>query len=80
MLYRKLANMPGHLATDHKDDKIALSGADGDSVTAGQKSDQGLGWFGRIAFQPQDRNFIGFYFDTGLTYKGLVLAPAAMTV
>ena len=80
MLYRKLANMPGHLATDHKDDKIALSGADGDSVTAGQKSDQGLGWFGRIAFQPQDRNFIGFYFDTGLNYKGLVFSRNADTL
>jgi porin len=38
----------------------------------GQKSDQELGWFGRIAFDPQDRNFIGLYFDTGLTYKGLI--------
>jgi porin len=23
-------------------------------------------------FEPQDQNFIGFYFDTGLTYKGLI--------
>jgi porin len=81
MLYRKPANMPGHLATDRKDDKSALSGADGDRVTAGeQKSDQGLGWFGRIAFEPQDRNFIGFYFDTGLTYKGLVPSRNADTL
>jgi len=36
------------------------------------KSEQGLGWFGRIAFDPQDRNFLGFYFDTGLTYTGLI--------
>jgi len=42
------------------------------SVVTEQKSDQGLGWFGRIAFDPQDRNFIGFYFDTGMTYKGLI--------
>ena len=40
-----------------------------------KKSEQGLGWFGRIAFEPQDRNFIGFYFDTGLNYKGLIPDP-----
>ncbi len=40
-------------------------------VTMG-KSDQGLGWFGRIAFQKEDRNFLNFYFDTGLSYKGLI--------
>jgi len=36
------------------------------------KPDQGLGWFGRIAFTPADRNFINFYFDSGLSYKGLI--------
>jgi porin len=81
MLYRNPANMPGHLATDRKDDKSTQSGADGASVTAGeQKSDQGLGWFGRIAFEPQDRNFIGFYFDLGLTYKGLLPSRDADTL
>jgi len=37
-----------------------------------EKSDQGLGFFGRVAFTPADRNFVNFYFDTGLTYKGLI--------
>jgi porin len=37
-----------------------------------EKSGQGLGWFGRISFLPQDRNFVGFYFDTGLVYTGLI--------
>lgn len=37
-----------------------------------EKSDQGLGWFGRIAFTKEDRNFLNFYFDTGLVYKGLI--------
>ena len=37
-----------------------------------EKSDQGLGWFGRTGFAPADRNFINFYFDTGLSYKGLI--------
>lgn len=37
-----------------------------------EKSDQGLGFFTRVAFTPQDRNFVDFYFDTGLTYKGLI--------
>jgi len=37
-----------------------------------EKSDQGLGFFGRIAFTGEDRNFVNFYFDTGITYKGLI--------
>lgn len=37
-----------------------------------EPSNQGLGWFGRISFAPQDRNFNGFYFDTGLVYTGLI--------
>ncbi|HEY8900984.1 MAG TPA: carbohydrate porin [Chthoniobacterales bacterium] len=37
-----------------------------------EKSSQGLGWFGRIAFTPQTQNFVGFYFDTGLVYTGLI--------
>jgi porin len=35
-------------------------------------SDQGLGFFTRISFAPQDRNFVNFYLDTGLTYQGLI--------
>ncbi len=41
-------------------------------AVSGGHSDWGLGWFGRVAVNPQDRNFIGFYLDTGLTYKGLI--------
>jgi porin len=37
-----------------------------------KKSSQGLGWFSRYAFTPEDRNILNFYFDTGLTYKGLI--------
>jgi len=51
--------------------ETAVADKDGKSVAA-EKSDEGLGWFGRVGFGPQDRNFIGFYFDTGLTYKGLI--------
>lgn len=40
--------------------------------TPAAKSDQGLGFFTRIALAPQDRNFVNFYFDTGLTYQGLI--------
>jgi porin len=39
---------------------------------AEEPSNQGLGWFGRIAFGPQHRNFVGFYFETGLVYTGLI--------
>ncbi len=52
-------------------EEITVVGKDGKSVLT-EKSDQGLGCFGRVALGPQDRNFIGFYFDTGLTYKGLI--------
>ena len=46
---------------------------DGKSFKApAEKSDQGLSWFGRLSFTQQDRNFLNFYFDTGLTYKGLL--------
>lgn len=51
------------------------SGKDGKSFKAPvrvSKPDQGLGWFGRVSFAPADRNFISFYFDSGLTYKGLI--------
>ena len=41
----------------------------GETVEA---SNQGLGWFGRIAFGPQDRNFVGFYVESGLVYTGAV--------
>jgi len=37
-----------------------------------EKSNQGLGWFGRLSFTKPDRNFLNFYFDTGLTYTGLL--------
>ena len=37
-----------------------------------EKSNKGLGWFGRIGMAPTDRNIISFYFDTGLSYKGLI--------
>lgn len=35
-------------------------------------SDEGLGLFGRIAYEPSDRNFMDLYCDTGLDYKGLI--------
>jgi len=58
----------------------AVEGRDGKAVSTGkaltqvaeEPSNQGLGWFGRIAFGPQDRNFVGFYFETGLVYTGLI--------
>lgn len=45
---------------------------DGKSAAASEPDDQGLGIFGRVAIAPQDRNFLNFYFDVGLSYKGLV--------
>lgn len=71
MLFREAGEAPvfskdGKTAVDPKGTKSFKA-----PVTAG-KVDQGLGWFGRAGFAPADRNFISFYFDTGLTYKGLI--------
>ncbi|MFZ4776737.1 MAG: carbohydrate porin, partial [Terrimicrobiaceae bacterium] len=71
MLYRE----PGEPSRRTKDGKSVVDGKSGKSFkspVAAEKSDQGLGWFGRVAFTPADRNFISFYFDTGLSYKGLI--------
>ena len=35
-------------------------------------SEQGLGWFARVATSPGDRSLVGFYVDTGLNYTGLI--------
>ena len=70
MLYSKPAE---DRTAARKDSKRVLGETNGDgTASAEHKSDQGLGWFGRIGFNPQDHDFIGFYFDTGLTYKGLI--------
>jgi porin len=73
MLYRE----PGGLSVSGltKDGKSAVDGKSGKCFKAPlamEKSDQGLGWFGRVAFTPADRNFVNFYFDTGLSYRGLI--------
>lgn len=71
MLYREpspaapLASKDGKTVVDGKSAKSTVAAASNPST-------QGLGWFGRIAFSPQDRNFMGFYFDTGLSYQGLI--------
>jgi len=70
MLYRE----PGELGTAaslSKDGKSVAATKGGKQIVE-KPSKQGLGWFGRIAFEPQNRNFVGFYFDTGLVYTGLI--------
>lgn len=63
---------PSADAAPASDGKSVRDGKSAKTVAASAKSDQGLGWFGRLSFQSADRNIIGFYFDTGLTYKGLI--------
>jgi porin len=55
-----------------KDGKSTVRDKTFKTSIAKDNNDQGLGCFGRISFAPADRNFISFYFDTGLTYKGLI--------
>jgi porin len=73
-----LFSEPSEAPVTSKDGKSTVA-ADGKSTAKSFKepvsvepSGQGLGWFGRISFLPQDRNFVGFYFDTGLVYTGLI--------
>lgn len=66
------AEAPAGLSKDAKSVVDGKSAKDFKSPVTIEKSDQGLGWFGRIAFTNADRNFVDFYFDTGLTYKGLI--------
>ncbi|CAN5477798.1 carbohydrate porin [soil metagenome] len=74
MLYREPSAPAESVAPAGKDGKSVVSGKDAKkAVVPGEvKSSQGLGWFGRIGFDPQDRNFLGFYVDTGLSYTGLI--------
>ncbi len=75
MLYREpSAELPAPTGKS-LDGKSVVDGKSGKSFktpVSMEKSDQGLGWFGRIAFTKEDRNFLNFYFDVGLTYKGLI--------
>lgn len=75
MLYREpSAELPSP-AGRSKDGKSVVDPKSGKSFKEPirmEKSDQGLGWFGRLAFTKEDRNFLNFYFDAGLTYKGLI--------
>ena len=75
MLYREPSAEVPVVAGNSKDGKSVVDSPSAKSFKAPVvlgKSDQGLGFFGRIAFTKEDRNFVNFYFDTGLTYKGLI--------
>jgi len=75
MFYREPSvesSMPLAATTDGKSMLPTKGGNSFKPPVVLEKSDQGLGWFGRVAFTPEDRNFLNFYFDVGLTYKGLI--------
>jgi len=80
MIFREpaAAASPAGLCKDAK--SVAAGEKSFQSPASLEKSDQGLGWFGRIAFTPTDRNFVDFYFDTGFTYKGLIPTRGSDTV
>jgi len=73
MLYREpSAGLPAPPSKDGKSVVDSKSTKSFKAPVSLEKSDQGLGFFGRIAFTKEDRNFLNFYFETGLTYKGLI--------
>jgi hypothetical protein len=63
MLYRQPGEMVAAVLGKHD---TMISGAKDEK----KKADHGLNGSVRVGFEPKDQNFIGFYFDTGLTYKG----------
>ncbi len=69
MLYRE----PGESSLSPAEpDGKTITSFKGDKRVVTTPSNQGLGWFGRIAFEHENRNFVSFYFDTGLAYTGLI--------
>jgi porin len=72
MLYREPSKAETAVSSLSKDGKSVGSSKAGVAVEDEEASDQGLGWFGRIAFGPQDRNFVGFYVESGLVYTGAI--------
>jgi porin len=72
MLYRDPGKADPVVSSLSKDGKSVASSKASLAGEAEEASDQGLGWFGRIAFGPQDRNFVGFYVESGLVYTGAI--------
>ncbi len=72
MLYHEPSKAETAVSSLSKDGKSVGSSKAGVAVEDEEASDQGLGWFGRIAFGPQDRNFVGFYVESGLVYTGAI--------
>ncbi len=72
MLYREPGKADPVVSNLSKDGKSVASSKASLAGEAEEASDQGLGWFGRIAFGPQDRNFVGFYVESGLVYTGAI--------
>ncbi len=70
MLYRERRESAVAIGLS-KDGKSVSSSKESKQIVE-KPSKQGLGWFGRIAFEPQDRNFVGFYFESSLVYTGLI--------
>ncbi len=72
MLYREPGKADPVVSSLSKDGKSVASSKASVADEAEEASHQGLGWFGRIAFGPQDRNFVGFYVESGLVYTGAI--------
>lgn len=77
-----------HLYVDAGGNPIAISGNNGKPLdndyalyvildqllwhAPGTEEGQGLGFFTRFAGAPDDRNYVDFYFDVGLTFTGMI--------
>ena len=55
--------------------KTSAGGQSAKSLPSGKAvgfNDQGLNFFARVGFAPSDRSSVDFYWDAGLTYRGLI--------
>ena len=72
MLFREHS---GQVVEERGEGKAVADGKEASKSAAGEESEageQGLSGFLRVALAPEDRNFVNFYFDVGLTYQGLL--------
>lgn len=76
------ANFGGYFVLDQMlyREPVAPGMSPGGEAALPARSLQGLGWFGRMGFSPQERSLVDFYFDTGLVYTGLIPTRDADTL
>lgn len=69
---KRFADPGRSMAVQHRGDWSLYAVGDQYVLPKPGATDQGMAVFARIMIGPGDRNLLNFYFDAGLTYKGLL--------